>query len=43
VRKEIARVLTVINTGRKNLSRDNNKKGSFRHLDLRIKKTRAIR
>ena len=43
VRKDIARVLTIINTNRKQAARDGNKKGSWRHLDLRTKKTRAIR
>ena len=42
VRKDIARVLTIINTGRKQAARESNK-GAFKNLDLRVKKTRAIR
>ena len=43
VRKDIARVLTFINTARKEAARVANKKSGWKHLDLRVKKTRAIR
>ena len=43
VRKDIARVLTFINTGRKEAAREANKKSGWKHLDLREKKTRTIR
>eukprot|EP00296_Roombia_truncata_P002975 JP439064.1.p1 GENE.JP439064.1~~JP439064.1.p1 ORF type:complete len:131 (+),score=55.58 JP439064.1:22-393(+) len=43
VRKSIARVLTVINQSIKQNLRSTYKKGALLPLDLRVKKTRAIR
>lgn len=43
VRKSIARILTVYNASTRNKLRAAYKKKNFRPLDLRVKKTRAIR
>ena len=42
-RKDIARILTVINQANKEKAREENKSSKFKHLDLRVKKTRSIR
>ena len=43
VRKDIARILTVVNQNRKQAAREANKGKKFAHLDLRFKQTRSIR
>lgn len=43
IRKSIARVLTVINTSQRDELRKKYRKVKFKPLDLRVKKTRAIR
>ncbi|CAI2383268.1 unnamed protein product [Moneuplotes crassus] len=43
VRKDIARVLTVLNTMKKDEAREKYAKAKYQPLDLRAKKTRKIR
>ena len=43
IRKAIARVLTVVNQNDREAQRKNYKKRAYKPLDLRYKKTRAIR
>ena len=43
VRKDIARVLTTINTMKKDAAREKYAKAKYMPLDLRVKKTRKLR
>ena len=43
VRKDIARVLTVLNTMKKDAAREKYAKAKYQPLDLRVRKTRKLR